>query len=213
MTKKTKNKKIKFGGYKIMDKNIIICNSLTKLITDISKEIGYLDSSIGQANSDERKANIITKIEAAKARLDDFLALLDTKEEPEKLEWKPEIGFTEEGCIKIKMPFISRNSNFDIWLNYRTCVAQFFEEFVSEHVDKPFDDCLFYVKFIYPETIDESMFGDHKEMALKWSSIFLGVRSPSSIGSGNFVGEKMATEIYLLPKDKYDEFKIKYLKN
>ena len=213
MTKKTKNKKTKYGGFKIMDKNIIICNSLTKLITDISEEIGYLDSSIGQEDSDERKANIITKIETAKARLDDFLALLDTKEEPKKFEWKPEIGLTEEGCIKIVMPFISRNSNFDVWLNYRTCVAQFFEEFVLEHFDKPFEDCLFYVKFIYPETIDESMFGDHKEMALKWSSIFLGVRSPSSIGSGNFVGEKMATEIYLLPKDKYDGFKIKYLKN
>ena len=136
-----------------------------------------------------------------------------TKEKPEKIEWKPEIGFTEEGFVKIKMPYIVRDENFDIWLNYRTCVAQFFEEFVSEHVDKPFNDCLFYAKFIYPETIDESMFGDHKEMALKWSSIFIGVRSPSSIGSGNFVGEKLATEIYLLPKDKYDEFKIKYLKN
>ena len=196
-----------------MDKNIIICNSLTKLITDISKEIGYLYSSIGQANSDERKANIITKIETAKARLDDFLALLNEKEKPEKVEWKPEIGFTEEGCIKIMIPFISRDSNFDVWLNYRTCAAQFFEEFVSEHFDKPLNDCLFYAKFIYPETIDESMCGNHKEMALKWSSIFLGVRSPSSIGSSNFVGEKLATEIYLLPKDKYDEFKIKYLKN
>ena len=213
MTKKIIKKKRKNGGYKIMDKNIIICNSLTKLVTDISREIGYLDSREGQTKNDERKANIIAKIETAKARLDDFLALLDTKEEPKKFEWKPEIGLTEEGCIKIVMPFISRNSNFDVWLNYRTCVAQFFEEFVLEHVDKPFEDCLFYAKFIYPEIIDESMFGDHKEMALKWSSIFLGVRSPSSIGSGNFVGEKMATEIYLLPKDKYDEFKIKYLKN
>ena len=196
-----------------MDKNIIICNSLTKLVTDISREIGYLDSREGQTKNDERKARIVELIETAKTRLDEFLVLFNTKEEPEKVEWKPEIGFTEEGCIKIKMPFISRNSNFDIWLNYRTCVAQFFEEFVLEHFDKPFEDCLFYTKFIYPETIDESMFGDHKEMALKWSSIFLGVRSPSSIGSGNFVGEKMATEIYLLPKDKYDEFKIKYLKN
>lgn len=213
MIKTKNNKNIKYGGFNIMDKNIIICNSLTKLVTDISREIGYLDSREGQTKNDERKARIVELIEAAKTRLDDFLALLDTKEEPEKLEWKPEIGFTEEGCIKIKMPFISRNSNFDIWLNYRTCVAQFFEEFVLEHFDKPFEDCLFYAKFIYPETIDESMFGDHKEMALKWSSIFLGVRSPSSIGSGNFVGEKMATEIYLLPKDKYDEFKIKYLKN
>ena len=196
-----------------MDKNIIICNSLTKLVTDISREIGYLDSREGQTKNDERKARIVKMIETAKTRLDEFLMFLDTKEEPEKLEWKPEIGFTEEGCIKIKMPFISRNSNFDIWLNYRTCVAQFFEEFVLEHVDKSLNDCLFYAKFIYPETIDESMFGDHKEMALKWSSIFLGVRSPSSIGSGNFVGEKLATEIYLMPKDKYDEFKIKYLKN
>ena len=213
MTKKIQNKKFKFGGYKIMDKNIIICNSLTKLITDISKEIGYLDSSIGQTNSNERKASIVKKIETAKARLDYFLTLLDKKEEPEKVEWKPEIGFTEEGGIKIKMPYIVRDENFDVWLNYRTCVAQFFEEFVLEHVDKPFEDCLFYAKFIYPETIDESMYGDHKEMALKWLSVFIGVRSPSSIGSGNFVGEKLATEIYLLPKDKYDEFKIKYLKN
>lgn len=196
-----------------MDKNIIICNSLTKLVTDISREIGYLDSREGLTKNDERKARIVKMFKTAKTRLDDFLALLDTKEEPKKFEWKPEIGLTEEGCIKIVMPFISRNSNFDVWLNYRTCVAHFFEEFVLEHVDKPFEDCLFYAKFIYPETIDESMFGDHKEMALKWSSIFLGVRSPSSIGSGNFVGEKMATEIYLLPKDKYDEFKIKYLKN
>ena len=172
-----------------------------------------MDSREGQTKNDERKARIVKMIETAKTLLDEFLVLLDSKEEPEKLEWNPEIGFTEEGCIKIKMPFISRNSNFDIWLNYRTCVAQFFEEFVLEHFDKPFEDCLFYAKFIYPETIDESMFGDHKEMALKWSSIFLGVRSPSSIGSGNFVGEKMATEIYLFPKDKYDEFKIKYLKN
>lgn len=213
MTKKIIKKKRKNGGYNIMDKNIIICNSLTKLVTDISREIGYLDSREGQTKNAERKASIVKKIETAKARLDDFLALLDTKEEPKKFEWKPEIGFTEEGGAKIKMPYIVRDENFDIWLNYRTCVAQFFEEFVSEHVDKPFDDCLFYVKFIYPETIDESMFGDHKEMALKWSAIFLGVRSPSSIGSGNFVGEKMATEIYLLPKDKYDGFKIKYLKN
>ena len=213
MTKKIIKKKRKNGGYNIMDKNIIICNSLTKLVTDISREIGYLDSREGQTKNDERKARIAKMIEAAKARLDDFLALLDTKEEPEKFEWKPEIGLTEEGGVKIKMPFISRNSNFDIWLNYRTCVAQFFEEFVLEHFDKPFEDCLFYAKFIYPETIDESMFGDHKEMALKWSAIFLGVRSPSSIGSANFVGEKLATEIYLFPKDKYDEFKIKYLKN
>ena len=213
MTNKIINKKFKFGGYKIMDKNIIICNSLTKLVTDISREIGYLDSREGQTKNDERKARIVKMIETAKTRLDEFLMFLDTKEEPEKLEWKPEIGFTEEGGIKIKMPYIVRDENFDIWLNYRTCVAQFFEEFVLEYVDKPFEDCLFYVKFIYPETIDESMFGDHKEMALKWSSIFIGVRSPSSIGSGNFVGEKMATEIYLLPKDKYDEFKIKYLKN
>ncbi len=205
-------KKIKFGGYKIMDKNIIICNSLTKLITDISKEIGYLDSREGQTKNDERKNRIVKKIETAKARLDDFLTLLDAKEKLEKIEWKPQIGFTEEGCIKIMIPFISRDSNFDVWLNYRTCVAQFFEEFVLEHVDKPLNDCLFYAKFIYPETIDESMYGDHKEMALKWSSNFIGVRSPSSIDSGNFVGEKLATEIYLLPKDKYDEFKIKYLK-
>ena len=213
MIKTKNNKNIKYGGFNIMDKNIIICNSLTKLVTDISREIGYLDSREGQTKNDERKARIVELIETAKTRLDEFLVLFNTKEEPEKVEWKPEIGFTEEGCIKIKMPFISRNSNFDIWLNYRTCVAQFFEEFVLEHFDKPFEDCLFYAKFIYPETIDESMFGDHKEMALKWSSIFLGVRSPSSIGSGNFVGEKMTTEIYLLPKDKYDEFKIKYLKN
>jgi len=213
MTKKIINKKFKFGGYKIMDKNIIICNSLTKLVTDISREIGYLDSREGRTKNDERKARIVKMIKTAKTRLDEFLVLLDTKEEPEKLEWKPEIGLTEEGGVKIKMPYIVRDENFDIWLNYRTCVAQFFEEFVLEHFDKPFEDCLFYAKFIYPETIDESMFGDHKKMALKWSSIFIGVRSPSSIGSGNFVGEKMATEIYLLPKDKYDEFKIKYLKN
>ena len=213
MTKKIIKKKRKNGGFNIMDKNIIICNSLTKLVTDISKEIGYLDSREGQMKNDERKANIIAKIETAKARLDDFLTLLDAKEKPEKIEWKPEIGFTEEGGIKIKMPYIVRDENFDVWLNYRTCVAQFFEEFVSEHAVKLFDDCLFYAKFIYPKTIDESMYGDHKEMALKWSAIFLGVRSPSSIGSGNFVGKKLATEIYLLPKDKYDEFKIKYLKN
>ncbi len=206
-------KKIENGGYKIMDKNIIICNSLTKLVTDISREIGYLDSREGQTKNDERKDRIVKKIETAKARLDDFLTLLDKKEEPEKVEWKPEIGFTEEGCIKIKMPFIVRDRSFDIWLQYRTCVAQFFEEFVLEHFDKPFEESLLYVKFIYPETIDESMFGDHKEMALKWASIFLGVHNPSSVGSGNFVGEKMVTEIYLVPKDKYDEFKIKYLKN
>ena len=213
MTKKIIKKKRKNGGFNIMDKNIIICNSLTKLVTDISKEIGYLDSREGQTKNDERKANITTKIETAKAQLDDFLTLLDAKEKPEKIEWKPEIGFTEEGGIKIKMPYIVRDENLDVWLNYRTCVAQFFEEFVLEHAVKLFDDCLFYAKCIYPKTIDESMYGDHKEMALKWSAIFLGVRSPSSIGSGNFVGEKMATEIYLLPKDKYDEFKIKYLKN
>ena len=213
MIKTKNNKNIKYGGFNIMDKNIIICNSLTKLVTDISREIGYLDSREGKTTNDERKARIVKMIETAKSRLDNFLTLLDAKEKPEKIEWKPEIGFTEEGFVKIKMPYIVRDENFDIWLNYRTCVAQFFEEFVSEHVDKPFNDCLFYAKFIYPETIDESMFGDHKEMALKWSSIFIGVRSPSSIGSGNFVGEKMATEIYLLPKDKYDEFKIKYLKN
>ena len=196
-----------------MDKNIIIYNSLTKLVKDISREIGYLDSREGKTTNDDRKARIVKMIETAKTRLEEFLMFLDTKEEPEKLEWKPEIGFTEEGGIKIKMPFIVRDRSFDIWLNYRTCVAQFFEEFDLEHVDKPFEDCLFYAKFIYPETIDESMYGDHKEMALKWSSIFIVVRSPSSIGSGNFVGEKMETEIYLVPKDKYDEFKIKYLNN
>ena len=35
MTKKIIKKKRKNGGYNIMDKNIIICNSLTKLVTDI----------------------------------------------------------------------------------------------------------------------------------------------------------------------------------
>ena len=213
MIKTKNNKNIKYGGFNIMDKNIIICNSLTKLVTDISREIGYLDSREGQTKSDERKARIVELIETAKTRLDEFLVLFNTKEEPEKVEWKPEIGFTEEGGIKIKMPYIVRDRNFDIWLQYRTCVAEFFEEFVLEHFDKPFEECLLYIKFIYPETLDETMFGDHKEMALKWASIFLGVHNPSSVGSGNFAGEKMATDIYLLPKDKYDEFKIKYLKN
>ncbi len=136
----------KQAGFNIMDKNIIICNSLTKLVTDISREIGYLDSREGQTKNDERKARIVKMIETGRAQLDDYLALLDAKEKPEKVKWKPEIGFTEEGCIKIKMPFIVRDRSFDIWLQYRTCVAEFFEEFIVEHVDKPLNDCLFYAR-------------------------------------------------------------------
>ena len=124
----------------------------------------------------------------------------------------PEISCTNEGYVRIKIPFILRNSIVD-FCKFSKILTKYFSELLEKYDEFPWEDNRVFIKYIYEKSIDEKYYVNNIDLSLYWKLFFVNLPENYKVTSGNFSGEETATEIYIVPKESYKDFQKKYVFN
>ena len=122
----------------------------------------------------------------------------------------PKISYTEEGYIKMEIPFILRNSIVD-FNKFSKVLSKYFSELLGKDKELLGEDNNVFVKYVYEKSIDEKYFINTFDLSLYWELFFVNLPGNYNVTSGNFVGDETATEIYIVPRESYKDFQKKYV--
>ena len=143
--------------------------------------------------------------------LDEFYTLPKQEESIKEMPIA-EIGYTEEGYVKIKIPFIFRNSIVD-FNKFSKALSKYLSVFLRKDIEFPFENYSVFVKYTYEKSIDEKYYVNNIDLSLYWKLFFVNLPGNYKVTSGNFSGEETGTEIYIVPKESYKDFQKKYVFN
>ena len=124
----------------------------------------------------------------------------------------PEISCTNEGYVRIKIPFILRNSIVD-FCKFSKILTKYFSELLEKYDEFPWEDNRMFIKYIYEKSIDEKYYVNNIDLSLYWKLFFVNLPGNYKVTSGNFSGEETGTEIYIVPKESCKDFQKKYVFN
>ena len=132
--------------------------------------------------------------------------------DPSDLMPIPEIGYTEEGYVRIKIPFIFINSIVD-FNKFSKVLSKYMSVFLKKDTEFPFGNYSVFVKYTYEKSIDEKYFVNTLDLSLYWELFFVNLLGNYNVSVGDFYGDKNATEIYVVPSKRYKDFQKKYTFN
>ena len=147
-----------------------------------------------------------------KTLLDEFYSLTQKDLEPIETMPIPKISCTNEGYVRIKIPFILRNSIVD-FCKFSKILIKYFSELLEKYDEFPWEDNRVFIKYIYEKNIDEKYYANPMDLSMFWKLFFVNLPGNYKVTSGNFSGEETGTEIYIVPKESYKDFQKKYVFN
>ena len=145
-----------------------------------------------------------------KTLLDEFYSLTQKESKPLETIPMPKISYTEEGYIKMEIPFILRNSIVD-FNKFGKVLSKYFSEFLGKDKGFLWEDNNVFIKYVYEKSIDEKYFINTFDLSLYWELFFVNLPGNYNVTSGNFVGAETATKIYIVPSKSYKDFLKKYI--
>ena len=190
--------------------NLIINKIYEKLI-----RISRIKDNMDDCKQDSKnlyKKEIKYLIDEIKTLLDELNKTVQQETEPSNLMPIPEISCTEEGYVKIKIPFILRNSIVD-FCKFSKILTKYFSELLEKYDEFPWEDNRVFIKYMYEKSIDEKYYVNNIDLSLYWKLFFVNLPGNYKVTSGNFSGEETGTEIYIVPKESYKDFQKKYVFN
>ena len=190
-------------------KNLIL-NKIEEKLVALSRMKENMDES-EQENKSFYESYIKSSIIEIKMLLDEFY-ILPKQDESIKGMYIAEIGYTEEGYVRIKIPFIFRNSivNFN---KFSKVLSKYLSVFLKKDIEFPFGNYSVFVKYTYEKSIDETYFVNTFDLSLYWELFFVNLLGNYNVNVGNFYGDKNTTEIYVVPSKRYKDFQKKYIFN
>ena len=189
----------------------ILLNKIDEKLIAISRIKDSMDESV----YDDKiyYENLIKSlINEIKTLLDEFYSLTQKESKPLETIPMPKISYTEEGYIKMEIPFILRNSIVD-FNKFSKVLSKYFSELLGKGKELLGEDNNVFVKYIYEKSIDEKYFINTFDLSLYWELFFVNLPGNYNVTSGNFVGDETATEIYIVPRESYKDFQKKYVFN
>ena len=147
-----------------------------------------------------------------KTLLDEFYSLTQKESKPLETIPMPKISYTEEGYIKMEIPFILRNSIVD-FNKFSKVLSKYFSELLGKDKEFLLEDNNVFIKYVYEKSIDEKYFINTFDLSLYWELFFVNLPGNYNVTSGNFVGDETTTEIYIVPRESYKDFQKKYVFN
>lgn len=130
--------------------------------------------------------------------------------DPSDLMPIPEISCTNEGYVRIKIPFILRNSIVD-FCKFSKILTKYFSELLEKYDEFPWEDNGVFIKYIYEKNIDEKYYANPMDLSMFWKLFFVNIPGNYNVTSGNFVGAETATKIYIVPSKSYKDFLKKHI--
>ena len=190
-------------------KNLIL-NKIDEKLIAISRIKDSMDESVKEDKS-FYEGDIKSSINEIKMLLDEFYTLPKQEESIKEMPIA-EIGYTEEGYVRIGIPFIFRNSIVD-FNKFSKALSKYLSVFLKKDIEFPFGNYSVFVKYTYEKSIDETYFVNTFDLSLYWELIFVNLLGNYNVNVGNFYGDKNATEIYVVPSKRYKDFQKKYVFN
>ena len=189
----------------------IVLNKIYENLIRISRDKDIMnDCKPGSKNLYKKEIKYL--IDEIKTLLDELNKTVQQETEPSNLMPIPEISCTEEGYVKIKIPFILRNSIVDFY-KFSKILTKYFSELLEKYDEFPWEDNRVFIKYIYEKSIDEKYYVNNIDLSLYWKLFFVNLPGNYNVTSGNFVGDETATEIYIVPRESYKDFQKKYVFN
>ena len=190
--------------------NLIINKIYEKLIkiSRIKDNMNYCE----QESKNLYKKEIKYLTDEIKTLLDELNKTVQQETDPSDLLLIPEISCTEEGYVKIEIPFILRNSIVD-FSKFSNVLCEYFSEFLGNDTEFPWEDNRVFIKYIYEKNINEKYYANPMDLSMFWKLFFVNLPGNYNVTSGNFVGDETATEIYIVPRESYKDFQKKYVFN
>ena len=190
-------------------KNLIL-NKIDEKLIALSRIKDNMDE-FAKEDKSFYEGDIKSSINEIKMLLDEFYAL-PKLEEPIKEMPIAEIGYTKEGYVRIKIPFIFRNSIVD-FNKFSKALSKYLSVFLKKDIEFPFGNYSVFVKYTYEKSIDEKYFVNTFDLSLYWELFFVNLLGNYNVSVGDFYGDKNATEIYVVPSKRYKDFQKKYIFN
>lgn len=190
-------------------KNLIL-NKIDEKLIALSRIKDNMDE-FAKEDKSFFESYIKSSINEIKMLLDEFYTL-PKQEESIKEITIVEIGYTEEGYVKIKIPFIFRNSIVD-FNKFSKVLSKCLSVFLKKDSEFPFGNYSVFVKYTYEKSIDETYFVNTLDLSLYWELFFVNLLWNYNVNVGNFYGDKNATEIYVVPSKRYKDFQKIYIFN
>ena len=190
-------------------KNLIL-NKIDEKLIALSRIKDNMDE-FAKEDKSFYEGDIKSSINEIKMLLDEFYTL-PKKEESIKEMPIAEIGYTEEGYVKIKIPFIFRNSIVD-FNKFSKALSKYLSVFLRKDIEFTFGNYSVFVKYTYEKSIDEKYFVNTFDLSLYWELFFVNLLGNYNVSVGDFYGDKNATEIYVVPSKRYKDFQKKYIFN
>ena len=149
--------------------NLIINKIYEKLIkiSRIKDNMNYCE----QESKNLYKKEIKYLTDEIKSFLDELNKPVQQATEPIYLMAIPEISCTEEGYVKIKIPFILRNSIVD-FSKFSNVLCEYFSEFLGDDIEFPWEDNRVFIKYIYEKNIDEKYYANPMDLSMFWKLFF-----------------------------------------
>ena len=189
----------------------IVLNKIYENLIRISRDKDIMnDCKPGSKNLYKKEIKYL--IDEIKTLLDELNKTVQQETEPSNLMPIPEISCTEEGYVKIKIPFILRNSIVD-FCKFSKILTKYFSELLEKYDEFPWEDNRVFIKYMYEKSIDEKYYVNNIDLSLYWKLFFVNLPGNYKVTSGNFSGEETGTEIYIVPKESYKDFQKKYVFN
>ena len=126
-------------------KNLIL-NKINEKLIALSRIKDNMDESVQQDKS-FYEGNIKSSIKEIKMLLDEFYTLPKLEESIKEMPIV-EIGYTEEGYVRIKIPFIFRNSIVD-FNKFSKVLSKYLSVFLKKDTEFPFGNYSVFVKYTY----------------------------------------------------------------
>lgn len=189
----------------------ILLNKIYENLITISRTKDNMDECV-QDNKSYYEKDIKTSIDEIKTLLDELYLLTQKDLEPIETMPIPKISCTNEGYVRIKIPFILRNSIVD-FCKFSKILIKYFSELLEKYDEFPWEDNKVFIKYIYEKNIDEKYYANPMDLSMFWKLFFVNIPGHYNVTSGNFVGDETATEIYIVPRESYKDFQKKYIFN
>ena len=189
----------------------ILLNKIYENLITISRTKDNMDECV-QDNKSYYEKDIKTSIDEIKTLLDELYLLTQKDLEPIETMPIPKISCTNEGYVRIKIPFILRNSIVD-FCKFSKILIKYFSELLEKYDEFPWEDNRVFIKYIYEKNIDEKYYANPMDLSMFWKLFFVNLPGNYKVTSGNFSGEETGTEIYIVPKESYKDFQKKYVFN
>ena len=189
----------------------LIINKIYEKIIKISRTKDNMNDC-KQESKNLYKKEIEYLTNEIKLLLNDLNKSVEREVEQSDLMKIPKISCTKEGYVRIKMPFILRNSIVD-FCKFSKILTKYFSELLEKYDEFPWEDNRVFIKYIYEKSIDEKYYVNNIDLSLYWKLFFVNLSGNYKVTSGNFSGEETGTEIYIVPKESYKDFQKKYVFN